>query len=635
MEDLVNKIFSDEPKKRKRAIIKYPKKTEKDENLPILILSGVEESESENKNEYSNEFHKQMKKINKISSKNLMVVNEFDLNNNSNNNNNICESPSPKHKKFKKYVSLNKTSLVTKKKKKQLNDTIDDNKIDLNNNPIDKNSIFSNEKNICDEDSVNKNSPKKKRIHAQCSLNSNNIELRSKFKNSKHVTSSNKTEKNLVNNNNPKESKKNVKPVFEEPPKNKIRFAIKEEENLNESIDNNDDKENSIISFEFNKSKKHKTNKFLSLKSDGNIDNNLNNNGSYNNEDNSGKSKESKESDNTNNVSITKKRKPKKTCTIKPRKTMDPSGKKEKKIKYKDMMNTNDDKITNDKENIEITDFNDHVEKSAKQPIPKKQTKISSNHGTNLGPFQFGRSCFNTIIGGDGFKKNVKKLSNEVLKPKNSIIDEIDKSSYKDDDSKSNESKESKKSKKSKSEEEIKASPRITRKEGKNRKTMKVERCFKSSKKLRAKFVKYKIPDESIFQIENQVKDMYIENKHKKFNTSEFEIVKLENLVSIEYTNKPFLQTNNVQQNFNKVPLRNFDGDGSNNITNNNITNNITIYRKESHRKKSENDDNLMEDNKVCNNENINENKTENKDVDLEIKKNMKNDKKSSVFCCL
>ena len=239
---------------------------------------------------------------------------------------------------------------------------------------------------------------------------------------------------------------------------------------------------------------------------------------------------------------------------------------------------------------------------------------------------QFCHPGYNTFACNDSSAKSIQKLSNISIKTKHKIDDENYKSS--DEDSKSNEKIK---------EIELSIFPRKTRQELKNIKTMKLEKSnFKSPKKNKTKFGKHKKSEETFFQIEKMVNDLYIENKEKKFDISKFEVVKPENLISIEKNDKSFFNTNNnVQQNFNIVPLRNFEGDGSVNITNNNITNNITIYRKETNRKKSLNDDNLIEDNKEKNNENIIENNNENKDVDLDNKKIKKNDKKKSIFCCL
>ena len=124
MEALVNKIFSDEPKRRKRTIIKPQKKEEKNENLSILIMSEDEESESDNKNKLTNEIYKQLKGRNKGSCKNLIIPDDLNIN-----HKNYVDSPKPK--KLKKEINLNKTSLLSKKNKKKLNESIENKKIEI------------------------------------------------------------------------------------------------------------------------------------------------------------------------------------------------------------------------------------------------------------------------------------------------------------------------------------------------------------------------------------------------------------------------------------------------------------------------------------------------------------------------
>ena len=611
MEDLVNKIFSDEPQTRKKAIIKSHKKNEKNDNLSVLIMSEAEESESDNKNKYNNEKYKQSKQNNKKPKKKLMSQENINLNNN---NNDLSESP--KHEKLKTKISLNKT-YFPKKKKKHLSNSIENKKINLNNN---LNDIYSNEKNNFFASTSHKNTSKNKKTHQHSGLNSNNIELKSKFKKSKYTFPSNKYDKSNKDNN-LKENKKVGKPILDEL-KKKIHFVIKEEENGNESIDDNDEEEDSIkISYDFDKFKKHKNNKLLYLKSDGNIDNALNKINKKYNDDNS---KKSKYSDISNNLSISKKRKQKKHFSIRPRKNTDQSGKKEKKIKNKNFIINDDNEISNEKEKNEITDFKKYLKKPIKKSNSKKKTKIiSSNNIKLINNFQFCHPGFKTTVDDDLIENNIQKNSNEIFKPKNNIINENDNFSY-EEDSKSSENQ---------SEEEITSVPRKTRQELKNRKTMKLERGnFKSSKKPK---IKNKKIEDSLFQVTEQVNNINFENHIKKFDISKFEIVKLDNLISIEKNDKSFFRTSNFQQNLSKIPIKNFDGEGSNTMTNNNLTNNIIIYRKESNRKKTTNDGNLIEDIKNNNNEKITEKNDEKNNVDLENIKSKKNDKKGSVFCCL
>ena len=288
-----------------------------------------------------------------------------------------------------------------------------------------------------------KNCSKSKKNHRQCAASTNNLELKSKFRNCKRTFPSNKSDKILYNNNNPKENKKNEKQVLDEISKKKIRFAIKEEENCNESVDNNEDddeeKENSIISFEMDEVKKPKNNFFLSLKSDGNIGNNLKNSISkskskskYNN-DNSAK----KDND-FDNISISKKRKVKKTCTVKSRKISDHREKKEKKVKYKNFISNNDNKINNEKENKEVNDFIKYAEKYKKLSNSKKKDKLKSTNNIQIvKSSQFCHPGYNTFACNDSSAKSIQKLSNISIKTKHKIDDENYKSS--DEDSKSNE----------------------------------------------------------------------------------------------------------------------------------------------------------------------------------------------------
>lgn len=603
MSKLVDRIFSDEPKRRK--IFKSSKKTSKRDDIPNLKLTKVEEAIEfdENTNGKKNNPKKSKKKTRRS-------CHEIRKTNTVN-----CDSSSEKHKmeNIKEEQNfINKTNLLNKKKfRKELEKALNDES--FNSNEKSKENFYSSEDNYNNFDlseniSENGNNSKNSKncnenylypLYQENKKNfiaKSNAESKSKLK----YRSSEKSIKQVAKKyKSPKKTQKSVMPCNK---KKKISFACSKRKytDNNEYEINNENQDNNEISIKRkSRNKKHRTIRMPHNIIDTQNDNNNSNNISDNNSEISEESKESKES------AIVKKRRRKKTGTLK-----------SKKIRQKN----------NDKDNSESTDYNYYIDKPAKKNSLHNNLKIikgNSNHGSNRNSnrnlkfskynsieehnceeSQENNSHYSDFSEDDdnGITNESHMISNGISKKKKIV--EIKLNNNEDEKSNIDNNEGSLRLKK------------LVR-EGSNNKP------FKKMKKNYNELNNIKTNNIVLYKISKLVNNILIKNDYERKNVEipqKFKVVKPEALISLEYNDKFLIQKDNSVQNYSKVSMRKIEKNENNNIiiTRKEIQKKISVNGKEENKDENKKDENSKEEN-------------EEKD---ETKKRDKK-KKKFPFCCL
>ena len=584
MSKLVDQIFSDEPRKRKK-LLKSQKKAAKRDEIPNLQLTKVEEAIEfdENENGKKCKPKKQRKVVSRRSCCDIRKTNTIS-----------CEDCSEKYttkniKQKKKFI--NKTGLFNKKKlQKKLQKALNESDDDINSNENDSSVDISDSDSESESNSDNNRKYNENHFYPSCKGKKkkyvkSDIDSRTVLKNQ----SSDKITKRFAKKkyNSPKKTQKSVMPFTST--KKKISFAFEQKKNKSNDEDdyNSEDQDNNGVPVKKKNKlkKKHRTIRMPRKMTDTqNYNDNLNDISNNNSE-------ESKES-----VAV-KKRNRKKTSTLK-----------SKKAKQKN----------NDKDGTEIIEHNYHVDKFNKKNNMCNNLKVikeNNNHGSNRNSNRnnkFIKKANNSIeeyhceesqesnpqysYSGEDNESNM--VSNGISKRKKIMDLKINNNEDEKSITDSNE-----------------GGLKIKKiaKEGLNNKSYKkMKRSYNESNSIKNNNI-------ALFKISKLVNNIHIKNDYERrvFEIPQkFKVVKPEALISLEYNDKFLLQKDNTIQNYSKVSMRNIEK---------NDNNNIIITRKESQKKINSNESEEIKK--------YEDSKDENEE---KIKNNKKNKKgKKSAFCCL